>query len=768
MPPTNPKPKKPKFNLNRAQVVDENMLALLDAFEAEGANRDASAGGPRKDGESIYHGSALTCGDARELLESQFLTRHQDIEARNMRARNEGFYTIGSAGHEGNAVVGRITRLTDIAFLHYRSGAFMAERARKAPHIDFVRDTMLSFAASKDDPISGGRHKVWGSVDLHVPPQTSTIASHLPKAVGTALSLRRASRMGVSGKVPNDSIVVCTFGDASLNHASAQTALNAAAWSTFQRIPVPLMWVCEDNGTGISVATPSGWVEASVRNRPGITYFHADALNLDEAYAVTREAVDHCRKTATPVFLHLRVVRLLGHAGSDAETEYRSLEQIEQTESHDPLLKSTSMVIENGVMSASEVRRLYEDCRERVRAAGAHAQSTPKLTSAEDIISTLAPCHPDDIGAEASKTPDREERIRVFGGENRLPESGLPRHMAVHINSGLKDLLAQYPESILFGEDVARKGGVYHVTTGLTQTFGVGRVFNTLLDETTILGMAIGAAHVGLLPIPEIQYLAYYHNAEDQLRGEAASLQFFSNDQYRNPMVVRIAGWAYQKGFGGHFHNDNSIAALRDVPGIIIASPSRGDDAVRMLRTCVAAAKVDGRVVVFLEPIALYMTKDLYDTKDGEWTFPYPEPGSHIPIGEGYVYHKDATDLTILTFANGVHMSLRAAKRLKEEDGIAARVVDLRWLQPLNASFVVEQARASQATLIVDESRRSGGMGEPIMATLLENLGTDVRVARLTGHDSFIPLGAAANCVLPTEDDIVAHARQVVSGTVQA
>src|SRR5207237_5332668 len=102
-------------------------------------------------------------------------------------------------------------------------------------------------------------------------------------------------------------------------------------------------------------------------------------------------------------------------------------------------------------------------------------------------------------------------------------------------------------------------GGVSGVTRGLQRRFGACRVFGTLLDETSILGLALGAAVSGLLPVPEIQYLAYLHNAEDQLRGEAATLQFFSQGQYRNGMVVRIAGYGYQKGFGGHFHNDDAI-----------------------------------------------------------------------------------------------------------------------------------------------------------------------------------------------------------------
>src|SRR5205814_6913054 len=145
---------------------------------------------------------------------------------------------------------------------------------------------------------------------------------------------------------------------------------------------------------------------------------------------------------------------------------------------------------------------------------------------------------------------------------------------------------------------------------GLLRRFGAGRVFDTPLDEQAILGLALGAGLTGLLPVPEIQYLAYLHNAADQIRGEAATLPFFSSGRYRNPMVVRIAGLGYQKGFGGHFHNDNAAAALRDIPGLCSAVPARPDDAAAMLRTFLAAAEADGTVCVFLEPIALYHERD--------------------------------------------------------------------------------------------------------------------------------------------------------------
>jgi 2-oxoisovalerate dehydrogenase E1 component len=264
--------------------------------------------------------------------------------------------------------------------------------------------------------------------------------------------------------------------------------------------------------------------------------------------------------------------------------------------------------------------------------------------------------------------------------------------LAESINATLTDELATRSELLVFGEDVGRKGGVYGVTRGLQRRFGVTRVFDSVLDEQTILGVALGCGISGLLPVPEIQYLAYLHNAEDQLRGEAATLAFFSNGQYHNPMVVRIAGYGYQKGFGGHFHNDDAVAVLRDIPGLVVASPSRPDDAAAMLRTCLAAASVDGSTSVFLEPIALYHTRDLFSTGDGAWLAPYPPPGQwsecHVPIGSARV-HGAGIGLTIITFANGTYMSLRVARRLAS-DGIDARVV-CHWGKPLTTSYCKRQ-----------------------------------------------------------------------------
>jgi 2-oxoisovalerate dehydrogenase E1 component len=749
----NPIPARMK-GLNRAEICDQNFIEYVQQWNG----RIEAKPSPN---EPIIDGSACTAADFIALFESQLISRHLDLMARVLRKQEKVFYTIGSSGHEGNAMVARLTRHTDPAFLHYRSGGFMAERFRKLPGMDPIMDSALSFAASQDDPASGGRHKVWGSKPLWVLPQTSTIASHLPKALGTAIAIEQAKRIQHILPIPDDSITICSFGDASANHATAQTAFNTAAWTAYQKLPAPVLFVCEDNGIGISVKTPSGWIANSFQSRPDLDYFFANGLDIAEGYAQVQAAVEHCRRTRRPTFLHLKTTRIMGHAGTDFEIEWRSIEELVAVEAGDPLLRSAAIAMESGLLTREQVLDLYEAMRKKCFAAADEADRRPKIESLQEVMRPLAPYSPEKVKAQAERTDFSERRLQVFGSEEKLPEKQAPRHLAIQINNALHDIFAQYPETLLFGEDVAQKGGVYTVTKGLQKAYGPRRVFNTLLDETMILGMAQGFANMGMLPLPEIQYLAYFHNACDQIRGEACSLQFFSNGQYRNPMVMRIASLGYQRGFGGHFHNDNSITALRDIPGLVVACPSRGDDAVTMLRTMTALAKVDGRVCAYLEPIALYMVKDLYEPGDGQWLTSYPAPGVTMPVGEERVYSPEAKDLVIFSFGNGVPMSLRAARDIKKAHAWKVRVVDLRWLQPLNNEAIARHAGDCARIIVVDEGRRSAGVGEGIITAIAESGFGAKPLRRVVGQDTYTPLAGAAFLVIPCEADIVKMAAEL-------
>lgn len=738
--------------VNRAGIVDKNFVGRLS---------ELSAGPTRNDLDSpVREGTSLTARRAIDLFRTQIESRHLDLAARVLKAKNECFYTIGSSGHEGNCVVAAAARPSDPAFLHYRSGAFYIERGRQVPGATPLFDIMLGLCASKDEPIAGGRHKVFGSKLLEIPPQTSTIASHLPKAVGMARALSEPwhqSHEREAGRA-TDKIVICTFGDASANHSTATGAINYAEWLAHSGVAAPILFVCEDNGIGISTPTPQGWIATTYGNRENLAYIGGDGLDLPDGFDAATAAVSWVRQHRRPAFLHLRTVRLLGHAGSDVEVTYRTPEQIAAVEALDPLLRTAALLVAGGWLSAADTVAMYEDARTRITALGEEAIRRPKLTDLGEVIAPLAPQSAKFIRADAVESAPETARIAAHAGD--LPELDKPRHLAVQINRALLDALAKYPEMRLFGEDVAKKGGVYHLTADLQKRFGPDRVFDMLLDEQSILGTAIGYGQAGLLPVPEIQYLAYFHNACDQIRGEACSLQYFSQGQFQNPMVVRIAGYGYQKGFGGHFHNDNSVAALRDIPGLIIASPARGDDAVAMFRTCLAAAEVNGLVSVFIEPIALYMTKDLHADGDGEWNTPYPAHDHHVAIGSGKLYGS-GTDLTIITWANGLWMSLRVAKRLAEA-GISTRVLDLRWLNPLPDADILAAASATGNVLVVDECRRTGGISEAVFTSLVD-AGFRGKMSRVAGHDVYIPLGGAANLVLIQEADILAAANLAVA-----
>ncbi|WP_326552578.1 thiamine pyrophosphate-dependent enzyme [Micromonospora sp. NBC_01813] len=794
------------------QDLDERFRTAVAAMD-EPADRRAPE-------QPVRDGTVLTGQTALALFDAQLTSRHLDLAKRWLRSFGEGFHTIGSSGHEGNAALAAAVRITDPALLHYRSGGFYCARlnqaglsAGHAPGVDdsgvddsgadltgsgsdaltdAARDVLRGAVASAADPITGGRAMVFGNPAINVVPTSGVVGAHLPRAVGLALGIDRmrrivpairqrqpgltrsasASRPYLEPRLPwpDDAIVVCTFGDGAINHAAATAALNTAGWADHTGLKVPALFVCEDNGLGISVPSPDGWVAAALRTRPGLRYLTADGCDLAETYDVAAEAAAWVREHRRPAVLHLSTVRLMGHAGADVETAYRTAEEIDRDVARDPLVGTARLLIAAGLANPDEIISRYDEIGWQVRKVAEEVIGEPKLDSAAQVVATTAPRRPirvarvvTDTGARAAGAA-ATTRATTLG--TRLPEERGPMTLAQTINAALADAMLTYPAMTVFGADVAAKGGLYGVTAGLRDRYGTNRVFDTTVDGTSILGLALGAGLAGQLPVVEVQHLTYLHSAEDQLRGEAAALQFLSKGGYRNPMVLRVPGLAHQESLGGHSQNDNSLAVLRDIPGLVLAVPARAEDAAGLLRSCLASAAVDGSVCVFVEPIAGYETRDLHTPDDGQWLAPYAPPGEwgtgHIPVGRARSYPiGSAEDLTVITFGNGVRMSLRVAARLATE-GIGCRVLDLRWLAPLPVADIIREATATGRVLIVDETRRSGGVGEGVLAALVE-AGYVGAVARIAALDSYIPLGPAAYQVLVDEDAITQGARALLA-----
>jgi 2-oxoisovalerate dehydrogenase E1 component len=404
----------------------------------------------------------------------------------------------------------------------------MMARARQLPGATPCSTPCCRCAASSEDPISGGRHKVWGSAPLWVPPQTSTIASHLPKAVGLGVRIARAAT-GSTADLPRRDRRCAVVRRRVREPCDGAGRLQCRALSRKRGVPVPVLFLCEDNGIGISVATPRNWIQETFSRSPARLLPRRG--ELDAVFEAARQAID-IAATRAPTFLHLRDGAPVGPRGQRRRDHVPHVRG-DRGESK-PAIPLLAQRPPAGWSAArpptDDPARPLSDTREgtRVNAAADEASRRPKLTTRERVVAPLAPVRrrgdprspPRPSRAEARSacsTASCPNRTAAPSARSRLPRQRRAARTC-----------SPRPETLLFGEDVAKKGGVYHVTMGLADTFGVGRVFDTLLDETTILGLAQGAAHIGCLPFPEIQYLAYIHNALDQIRGEACSLQFFS------------------------------------------------------------------------------------------------------------------------------------------------------------------------------------------------------------------------------------------------
>lgn len=699
------------------------------------------------------------------LLQSMFITRIAHNTSR--RAGPRVFYTIGPGGHEAIAGLALAMRNSDPALLHYRDTAFLIMRSFLQDQsmdvsnvqTSVIRELMRSYAVSVNDIASGGRHKVLGNHKLNIIPTTSTIASHLPRAVTLAASISLAKQLeGIKPVYPHNSVVLGSAGDASINHATYRSAVNYLQFCDHLNYKVPSLMVVNDNDIGISVPTPEGWVKKSLIST-GLPYFYANGTDVLDVYTASSQAVASARK-GKPTFLHIKCPRLFNHAGSDAG-QYQTPAQIKNYLSRDPLPATAWLLINQGIMSAAEIYNLYLDLRHKTESMLNEVSKEPKLEDFKEIAAAVVP---------PPTTMKKPQKFHMPSPKRKNKQLILKQH----INMVLEETLAERSEVILFGQDIGIKGGNYGVTDGLFKKFGTFRVRDSFLDETSIIGSANGFALNGFIPIVEICYLAYIHNALDQVRGEAATLSFFSNGNYQNGMIIRLTGGGLTQ-FGGHFHNENSFAPLLDIPGIVLLYPSNGPDYAKLFRTCVDMAQ-QGRVVIIIESIKAYTLRSI-GLDNTKLTAPYPDREEILDL-DTILDYGHGRSLAIVTYGNGVHLAL-AAKQILEKKypdllslpngngGIT--VVERPCIQGGNSDLHKWIARKNfHAVLFADECRLQGCPSSEIIASFVNahdsNQPPLPPIGLVAAGNSFIPLGPGANAkgLYLSEETIIEKALELL------
>lgn len=315
------------------------------------------------------------------------------------------------------------------------------------------------------------------------------------------------------------------------------------------------------------------------------------------------------------------------------------------------------------------------------------------------------------------------------------------KNVVTAIRDALHDAMAADDRIVVLGEDVGARGGVFRVTQGFLEEFGEARVIDTPLAEGAIVGVAVGMALHGLLPIAEIEFADFIHPAFDQMVSEVARMRYRSNGDFGLPMVVR-APW----GGGVHgalYHSQSVEAFFAHVPGLKVVVPSTPYDAAGMLRAAIA----DPDPVLFLEH------KRTYRLISGE----VPDEPYTVPIGPADV-KREGTDLTAISYGLMLHHCLEAAARLEDEHGISVEVVDVRTLNPLDKATILASVRKTGKAMVVYEDNRTYGAGAEIVATIAEEalFDLDGPLVRIGGPD--VPaMGFATNlehAFLPDVDQI--------------
>jgi 2-oxoisovalerate dehydrogenase E1 component len=693
---------------------------------------------------TLPHG--LTPDDLTDAYRWMLLSRRLDDKEIQLKNQSQIFFQISGAGHEAILVA---------AARHLRGGydwfaPYYRDRALCLVLGVTPLEMLLQAVGAKDDPASGGRQMPshWGSRRLNIMSQGSPTGTQCLQAVGLAeAGLLYEAVTDIPDREQrfhHDEVVYCSIGDGATSEGEFWESLNTAC---LQRLPV--VYLVEDNGYAISVPrdvqTAGGSISRLVRSFPGLKVLEVDGTDYVASYGVMADAVAYARARSGPALVHASVVRPYSHSLSDDERLYKPPDEREEEARRDPLLRLSTLLVEEGFATKGDLEALAADVDREVQQATDAALAAPKPGRETAALWVFSP----DVDPEG---PEFEAEA--------APE-GKPDTMVAAINRTLHDEMRRNPRIVVFGEDVADaskphvldrvsgKGGVFKVTHGLQRTFGGTRVFNSPLAEANIVGRAVGMAVRGIKPVVEIQFFDYIWPAMMQIRDEMSMLRYRSADQFACPMVIRVPIGGYLRG-GAPYHSQSGESIFAHVPGIRIAFPATADDAAGLLRT---AIRCDDPVM-FLEHKHLY--RQTYNKA------PYPGSDFTIPFGRAAL-RRDGTDVLVVTYGALVQRTLLAAQQAAKE-GFSVAVLDLRTIVPYDWQGISEQVQKCNRVIVAHEDQLTCGFGAEIAARIADELfhWLDAPIRRVAAMDT--PVAYAPDLeeeILPQTSDVLAAIREI-------
>lgn len=562
----------------------------------------------------------------------------------------------------------------------------------------------------------------YGSTALKVPPQSSPTGSQFLPAVGCALGSRL---MNLS------EVTYVSAGEGACAQGDFHEALN---WASRDKLPI--VFLVQNNKYAISVHISEQLgaksVAALAANYEHLHTVEVNGSDFFASHAVLEAAHERALKGLGPSLVEAHVPRLQSHSISDNHLKYRTKEDIASEQKRCPIAVLRDLLIKQRIATGKELDSLQALLKKLVDDACDAAERTPDPEISSALTHTF-------------KEPNPAPSI------NEEPATGDEVFIVDAINHALDEELEHNPQMVIYGEDVAHgKGGVFTVTAGLTAKYGVDRVFNSQLAESSIVGTAIGLAMRGMKPVVEIQFGDYVWTAMNQIRNELALIHYRSAGDFSCPAVLRIPVGGYIR--GGAYHSQNIEATFAHFPGLYVIYPSNATDAKGLLKAAIRA----NDPVLFLEHKGLY--RQVYAKG------PEGDANHLIPIGKAKTV-RAGSDVTIVTWGALVHKSILVAQKL-QEDGISVEVIDLRTIVPFDREHVFQSVRRTNRVVIAHEDVVFGGFGGEISAQISEHCFSqlDAPVKRVgMKYAAAVPHAPLLeDVVLPQEADITEAVLEVV------